>query len=147
VLSVLLYIVSSLLLYCAMMLAFASDSLAASKWWIFGLFAGLGALPLLGGLALKRFRTWRRDVGIVLLSASGIATMVALGIASLFIDDEMRKILSKHIDSIAMFSDYISGGSVIAGGALLGWLLLRSTATTPDADNTQQPEQHATTAP
>lgn len=135
-LSVLLYIVSALLLYCAMLLAFASGSLEASKWWVFGLFAGLGALPLLGGLALKRFRTWRRDIGIVLLSASGIATMVALGVATIFIDDGIRKIVSKQVDSdsIAMFSDYISGGCVIVGGALLGWLLLRGTATTPDAD-------------
>lgn|GEM_PF-1820495 len=140
-LSVVLYIVSALLLYCAMLLAFLSGSLAAPKWWIFGLFVGLGALPLLGGLALRRFQTWKRDVGIVLLSASGIATMVALGIGCMLLDDGMKEIMSKQIDSIAMFSDYISGGSVVAAGALLGWLLLRSTAT---PHNAAEPQQHAT---
>lgn len=133
-LSVLLYIISALMLYCAMLLAFLSGSLAATKWWIFGLFAGLGALPLFGGLALKRFRTWKRDIGIVLLSASGVATTVALIIMCIYLDDEMKKIFSKQIDSEVMFTDYVSGGSVIVAGALLGWLLLRSRpATASDA--------------
>jgi hypothetical protein len=134
VLSVLLYIISALMLYCAMLLTFLSGSLAAPKWWIFGLFAGLGTLPLFGGLALKRFRTWKRDVGIVLLSASGVATTVALIIMCIYLDDEMKKIFSKQIDSEVMFTDYVSGGSVIVAGALLGWLLLRSRpATASDA--------------
>jgi hypothetical protein len=134
VLSVLLYIISALMLYCAMLLAFLSGSLAATKWWIFGLFAGLGALPLFGGLALKRFRTWKRDIGIVLLSASGVATTVALIIMCIYLDVEMKKIFSKQIDSEVMFTDYVSGGSVIVAGALLGWLLLRSRpATASDA--------------
>jgi len=134
VLSVLLYIISALMLYCAMLLAFLSGSLAATKWWIFGLFAGLGALPLFGGLALRRFQTWKRDVGTVLLSASGVATTVALIIMCIYLDDEMKKIFSKQIDSEVMFTDYVSGGSVIVAGALLGWLLLRSRpATASDA--------------
>lgn len=118
------------MLYCAMLLAFASGSLAEAKWWIIGLFAVLGALPLFGGVSLRRFRTWRRDVGIVLLSASGIAATVAFGIGCMLLDEAMTEIMSKHVEAMAMFSDYVSGGSAIAAAALLGWLLLRTTATT-----------------
>jgi hypothetical protein len=63
---------------------------------------------------------------------------VALGIMCMLLDDGMKEIVSKQIEAMVMFSDYVSGGSVIAAGALLGWLLLRSPAM---PRNAAEPEQ------
>jgi hypothetical protein len=126
--SVLFYIASAMLLYSAMLVAFVSSSFAAPKWFAVGLFAGLGALLLCAGLTFKRFRAWRRDAGIVLLSASGVAATAALGIACMLLDENMMKLVAARSEGLAMFDDYIGGGSVLLGAALLGGLLLRSAA-------------------
>jgi len=114
------------MLYGAMLLAFLSSSYAAPKWWIAGSFAGLGALLLCAGLSFKRFQAWQRDAGIVLLSASGVAAMGALTITCMRLDENMMRIIAAASESLAMFDDYVGGGSMIFGALSLGALLLRS---------------------
>ena len=122
--SVLLYVASAMMLYGAMFLAFLSLSFAALKWWIVGSFAMNGALLLLAGLWLKRFRAWRRDAGTVLLSASGMTALVVLTLACFLMDDNLMKMVATSSESLATFDDYVSGGSVVLGASMLGGLLL-----------------------
>ena len=139
-LSILLRVASVICLYTGMLVAFISFPQGAIKWVIVSVFAAIGAALLLGGLALKRFRNWKRDTGLVLLSACGVTAMVALCMVCIFLDDELVKAFSaQQMESLAMFNDYAGGGGLLVGIAALGGLHLRwnaggSAVTQPQRD-------------
>jgi hypothetical protein len=87
---------------------------------------------LAGGLALTRFRNWRRDTGVVLLCASGFTAFVIFTFACLLMTEEFRKMMRP--DTMTFFSDYMTGGGVIAGLAVLGWILVKANKRTAGQD-------------
>lgn len=107
-------------------MAFISIPEGAFKWVLVSMFAGFGVMLLLGGLALKRFHNWKRDTGIVLLSACGVTAMVALCGVCMYFDDELIKVWSaQQLKGLSMFSDYVGGGVLLVSVAALGVLYLR----------------------
>jgi threonine/homoserine/homoserine lactone efflux protein len=122
--SIILKVVAGLLFYLAILLAFVEDRTAHVKlgmliWTLF-----FAILALLGGLSLSDFRSWRRDVGMVLLGASGITAFLIFAFACFLMDEEVRRMMRP--DSLEFFSDYVTGGGMIVGLTLLGWFFIRA---------------------
>jgi hypothetical protein len=135
VLSVVFYVVAGFLFYTVSVLAFidgaavsanaaASDAndAAFAKWLPVIIFAVPALLTLVAGLAIMGFRDWRRDAGIVLLSAAGFTTFLVFTFTTMLMNEEYRKMMPP--DVLRFFGDYISGAAVIVGLALGGALLV-----------------------
>ena len=124
-LSILFYIAAGFLFYTASLLSFVCDSGAGvDKWWIVLGFTAPALVALAIGLALKRFRDWRRHAGIVLLSASGFTAFLVFSFVCMYISDESRALMKPEVWKF--FSDYVSGGGVTIGMAVLGFVMLRA---------------------
>jgi hypothetical protein len=135
VLSVVFYVVAGFLFYTVSVVAFidaaavgangaaleANDA-AFAKWLPVIIFAVPALLTLVAGLAIMGFRDWRRDAGIVLLSAAGFTTFLVSTFATMLMNEEYRKMMPP--DVLRFFGDYISGAAVIVGLALGGALLV-----------------------
>jgi divalent metal cation (Fe/Co/Zn/Cd) transporter len=122
--SIILYVIAGVLLYCVAVFGFMNEPQAGAKWGIMLGFAALAILILAGGLALRKFSNWKTHTGIVFLSSAGVTTFLAFVFACLLMDDNLRMLM--HSDSLAHFSDYLTGAGVTAGFAVLGLLLLKS---------------------
>jgi hypothetical protein len=71
------------------------------------------------------FQDWRRDAGIVLLSAAGFTTFLVFMFATMLMNEEYRKMMPPDMpDIMKIFGDYIAGAAVIVGLALCGALLV-----------------------
>jgi hypothetical protein len=135
VLSVGFYIVAGLLFYTVSVVAFidvaaldastaASDASDASfpKWLPMTMFTVPAVLTLVVGLAIMGFQDWKRDAGIVLLSAAGFTTFLIFMFATMLMKEDSRKMMPPEM--LSFFGDYITGAAVIVGLALGGALLL-----------------------
>jgi hypothetical protein len=135
VLSVGLYIVAGFFLYMVCVLAFidgaavaangatvGANDAAFAKWLPIIIFTVPAILALVVGLAIMGFRDWKRDAGIVLLSAAGFTAFLVFMFATMFMKEESRKMLPPEI--WGFFGDYITGAAVIVVLALVGGLLL-----------------------
>ena len=81
--SILLMVVAGILLYTICVLAFIDTLPAGLKVGIVAGFSLHAIAAHCGGLALTRFRRWRRDTEVVLLSASGFTAFASLNMAYL----------------------------------------------------------------
>jgi hypothetical protein len=138
VLSVVLYVVAGFLFYMISVLAFidgaavgangaasGAEDAAFAKWLPIIIFTVPALLTLLAGLAVMGFRDWRRDAGIVLLSAAGFTTFLVFTFATMLMNEEFRKMMPPDMpDVVRFFGDYITGAAVIVGLALGGGLLV-----------------------
>jgi len=79
-------------------------------------------IAMLIGLIFSKFKFWKRDVGVVLLSASGFMALVAVTFLALFISPSRKEFFPDL--NIIFFSDYIKGFSFLALVALTGFLLI-----------------------
>lgn len=117
-------VIAGFFFYMISLLAFDNEHPTGQK---LGMLLGLTAPALIAmtiGIALSHFRNWRRDVGIVLLSAVGFTAFVIFTFACLLINGEFRKMIRP--DTVTFFSDYLTGGVVIVGLAILGWMLTKT---------------------
>ena len=135
VLSIVFYVVAGFFLYMVSLLAFIDGTAldtngalgangAAAKWLPIGIFAVPAVLTLLVGLAIMGFRQWRRDTGIVFLSAAGFTTFLVLSFVSMLMNEEYRKMMPPDIDVLKFFGDYITGAAVLVVLMLAGVLLV-----------------------
>jgi hypothetical protein len=138
VLSVAFYIVAGFLFYTVSVLAFIDGAVLAAgtagfdasdvsfaKWLPIIIFTVPALITLLIGLAIMGFRDWRRDAGIVLLSAAGFTTFLVFTVATMLMNEQYRKMMPPDMpDIMRFFGDYITGAAVIVGLALGGALLL-----------------------
>ena len=90
---------------------------------IMGGFSIPGLIALAIGLALRRFLTWKRDVGIVLLSAAGLTVLVAFSMLCLFLSPELKEFFPDV--KINFFNDYITGLSCIIIFLFIGIFLIK----------------------
>ena len=134
VLSIILNVIAGFFFYMVSLLGFISESSVNAKWVVMLGFTLPGVLALCAGLAVMRFRNWRRNTGIVLLSAAGFTTFLIFMFAILLMAEEFRVMMQP--DTLTFFGDYFTGGSVIAGLAIVGLLLLMT--------NNNGAEQNAT---
>ena len=136
VLSIVFYVVAGFFLYMVSLLAFidgtaldtngalGANGAAAAKWLPIVIFAVPAVLTLVVGLAIMGFRQWRRDTGIVFLSAAGFTTFLVFSVVSMFMNEEYRKMMPPDIDVLKFFGDYITGASVLVVLMLAGVLLV-----------------------
>ena len=135
VLSVGLYIIAGFFFYMVCVLAFidgaavggndaalGADDAAFAKWLPIIIFTVPAILTLVAGLAVMGFQDWRRDAGIVLLSATGFTTLLVFMFATMLMKEESRKMMPP--DMLRFFGDYITGAAVIVVLSLVGGLLL-----------------------
>src|SRR5262249_27021679 len=96
VLSVVFYVVAGFLFYMVSLLAFidgaavgangaalGANDAAFAKWLPIITFTVPALITLVAGLAIMGFRDWRRDAGIVLLSAAGFTTFLVSTFATM----------------------------------------------------------------
>ncbi len=122
--SIILKVVAGFFFYMVCVLAFVSEPPKVLKLGILIGFSIPALIALGGGLALTRFRNWRRDTGIILLCASGFTAFLIFTFACLLMTDEFRKMMRP--DTMTFFNDYLTGGVVIVCLAVLGWILVKS---------------------
>jgi hypothetical protein len=109
VLSILLYIISGAFLYGVCLFS-VIDGISLP---LIIFVAALAILALVAGLAIMRFQDWRREAGIVLLSATGFTTFLLLW-----------AFLSTMPTDISRFFGNPMGVTVIVVLALAGALLV-----------------------
>jgi hypothetical protein len=138
VLSVVFYVIAGFLFYTVSVVAFidgaavgangaalGANDAAFAKWLPVIIFTIPALLTLVVGLAIMGFRDWRRDAGIVLLSAAGFTTFLVFTFATMLMNEEFRKMMPPDMPDITrFFGDYITGATVIVGLALGGGLLV-----------------------
>ena len=122
--SIILKVIAGFLLYGVSLLAFVSGPHAGMKLVILIVFSVPAVAALCAGLALTRFRDWRRDTGIVLLCASGFTAFLVLTVTCMYMTAEYREMMKP--DTMAFFNDYLTGGGVIVGLAVSGWMLVKA---------------------
>jgi hypothetical protein len=122
--SVILKVIAGFFFYMVCLLAFVSEPRAGAKLGILIGFSVPAVAALSGGLALTRFRNWRRETGIVLLCASGFTAFLVFSFACLLMTEEFRRMMRP--DTMTFFSDYLTGGGGIVGLTILGLILIKA---------------------
>ena len=138
--SIVLYVIAGFVLCMVATVSFIRpDDHAWVKWLLMGVFLACALVPQCLGLALYRFRNWRRDSGIVLLSSAGYTGFGIFTIVCVFMDKEVRSMMKT--DPMPLFSDYLTGGAVLFILAAEGWMLYRSSReqTEPDGGDSPPP--------
>jgi len=122
VLSIIVYVVAGFFLYVVGLIGFVVEPSTIAKLGIMFGFVLPAVVALFVGFALRKFRRWKRDAGVVLLSAAGFSSFVVVSFIFMLMTEEYREMMGP--DTIAYLSDYITGGAVLAGMAILGIVLL-----------------------
>ena len=123
VISVVCHVVAGFVLTVACVLSFISGIPAMAKLLMLGGTALPGVIALVIGLACTRFRLWKRDTGVVLLSATVCNVVMVVSIACMLMSEEMMLMFP---ESASMpFRDYVTGILVMAVLAIAGWLLFQ----------------------
>jgi hypothetical protein len=120
--SVILYVASGFFLYTVEVLGFVNEPPVAAKLAIMGVFTVPAIGLLLFGLWASQFANWRRDIGIVMLSASLFTAFLALTVVCMIATPEFEQMFPDN--KLAFFSDYITGCSLIALVAVIGGCLI-----------------------
>lgn len=140
VLSIVFYAVAGFFVYGVALLAFIKmDSMPEptqppvwAKFAMIGVFSAPAAVALLVGLAIDRFRHWKRNVGIVLVSGAGSTAFVVLTLACILMSPESKKLFPR--DMLNLFSAYIAGTSTILGFIVIGVALIMTSRVAPDGN-------------
>ena len=143
-LSIFCYIVAGFFVYMIGLLAFLNPRFLPSgnkpplwvKYAIVGGFCIPGVVALVIGLAVSRFRYWKRDVGIVFLSGAGTTAFIAFSMACLLLSPEFKKLFPHNM--LAFFSDIVTGLSCILLFSAAGITLIKSSRREA-ANHTLQP--------
>ena len=117
------HIIGGFFVYMVCLLAFINQPPLA-KW---GMVAGfsLPALFFLGlGLVMNRFQRWRRDVGVVLVSGSGLTAFIVFTFVCMLTTDEFKKMIEP--DTLRFFSASTSGAVFMLSVAALGVIFLKT---------------------
>ncbi len=118
VLSIIFYCVAGFFVYMVGLLAFISGLPHLEKWAFVGGLSVPGVISLLIGLAIGRFRNWRRSTGIVLLAGTAVNALVVLTLICISLSAEYKVMFPRN--ELAFMSDYRSGFFfmliIVAGG-------------------------------
>jgi hypothetical protein len=120
---IIFYVVAGFFIYMVCLLSFINKQ-NVEKWGIVAGFTLLALLSLSIGLAMNRFQNWKRHVGIILLSGTGITCFIILTFAFLLMSDEFKSMMEP--DTIEYFNAYISGGIFTFIIGALGILFLKT---------------------
>jgi hypothetical protein len=133
ILSIVFYVIAGFFFYAVNGLAFvniaavktATPPPAWTKLVVLGSFAVPALISLLIGLAMTRFQQWKRDVGIVLVSAGGVTSFIAVTMACLFISPESKRYFPPDTPDMSQFFGDLTAGIVgIVTSMALGVLFI-----------------------
>lgn len=128
VVSIFFYVIAAFLLYVAIGLSFAELSSAPMKFVVLLSALTPACLALALGLAVSGFRNWRRDTGVVFVSAAGFVALGALMCACMVMSngflDQLQPAARAALRDVHL--TYVTGGLVTFGVGLLGWCLLEA---------------------
>jgi hypothetical protein len=130
-LGVVLYVIAGFFVYMVCLLAFVNQP-PIPKWGIVAGFTIPALLFLSGGLAVNRFRSWRRHAGIVLVTATGVTCFLIFTFMCLLMTDEFKQMMEP--ETLHFLSAYGSGVTFVVITGALGVLLLR-----PRKNHAEQP--------
>jgi len=131
--SIVCYVIAGFFLYGANGLAFvnvgAIKTATSPPVWmklvLVGIFAVPGLISLLIGLAITRFQQWKRDVGIVLVSAGGVTSFIAVTMVCFFVSPDWKRYFPPDApDMSEFFGDLTTGIVCIITTTVLGMLLI-----------------------
>jgi 4-amino-4-deoxy-L-arabinose transferase-like glycosyltransferase len=131
VISIICYVIAGFFLYSVNLLAFINLSFPPSenkpplwvKFAIMGVVCIPGVVALVIGLAISRFRYWKRDVGIVFVSGAGVTAFIVFSIVCFYLSPEFKKLFPDN--NLALFSDIITGPSCILLFSAVGIALIK----------------------
>lgn len=120
--SIILNVLAGFFFYAAMLLGFIKDP-SAFQWGIVCFFLLVAMIPLTISFSLMRFRQWKREAGIVLMSASGVTVFIVFSLACMYMTEESQKMIPQ--DVWLQFSAYPSGFGMILTFAGIGYWLFK----------------------
>lgn len=120
--SIIFYVIAGFFLYGSCLISFFGKSPYFMKIAIMLGFSIPGLIALLIGLAIRRFRTWKRDTGIVILTSAGLTLMLAFTMFCVLLSPDFEEFFPNY--KIDFFNDYLTGFSCIALLILIGILLI-----------------------
>jgi len=123
VISIICYVISGYFLYMMCFLAFVNKPWIFIKFAIVGGFGIVALLFLTIGLGFVRFYNWKRNVGIVFLSAAGFALFVTLSLGWVMREPEFIKELPAG--AMNLFGDYVSVSICTAFLGAAGLMLIK----------------------
>jgi len=121
VIGIIFYVIAGFFIYMVCLLSFINEP-NLEKWGIVAGFTILALLFLSIGLAVNRFKNWKRHLGIVLLSGSGTTCFIIFTVACLLMSDEFKEMMEP--DTFDYFNAYITGGVFTFITGALGMLLI-----------------------
>lgn len=133
ILSIVFYVIAGFFFYGANGLTFvnvaaiktATQPPAWMKLVLVGIFAVPGLISLLIGLVLTRFQQWKRDVGIVLVSAGGVISFIAVTLACFLLSPESKRYFPPDTPEVSqVFGDLVVGIVCIVTTIVVGVLLI-----------------------
>jgi fucose 4-O-acetylase-like acetyltransferase len=122
VFSIIMLIVAGFFFYIVGLLGFIAEPSTSAKLGVMLGFALPSVVALFIGLALRKFRRWKRDAGVVLVSAAGLGSFIVVSFVFMLMSEEYRRMMGP--DTIAYFRDYVTGGAILLVMAVLGTVLL-----------------------
>ena len=127
VISIIFYVISGFFFYMVCLLAFMNPPVKQLPVLVkFALIGGFSipALIAMGiGLACSRFQNWKRDIGIITISAAGFTTFMVLTIICMLISPEFKELYPDN--KFEFFSDYVTGTGCIIILGTIGVLLIK----------------------
>jgi hypothetical protein len=122
--SILCYIVAGFFVYMVTVLAFIKTGLVndpgepsptlAFKCVMMAAYSLPGVLALVTGLRLRRFKAWRRDVGVVLVSGAVVSLLGVLTFTCMLLTPEAAEFFPANPNRWNFFSDLATGfGSIL----------------------------------
>jgi hypothetical protein len=121
--SIVCHIVAGIFLYDACLLAYLDGFSVKLKIVVAAMCLVPAIVALIFGLWLTNFQSWKRDVGVVLLSTSALSGFFIMMLACLLGTDEFQVL--GPMEGLVSFSGSLVGSLIIAGLAISGWMLLR----------------------
>ena len=123
VLGIILYVIAGFFVYMVCLLSFVNQP-ALPKWGIIAGFTFPAILSFCLGLVVNRFRSWKRHLGIVLLSGTGITFFIVFTFVFFLMTDEFKAMMQP--DTLEFFDAYVSGFTFTFVACALGILLIKT---------------------
>ena len=118
IISIICYVIAGFFLYAVCLLGFINQPSYFTKIAVMGSFSVCSLITLAIGLAFRRFLTWKRDVGIVLLTVAGSAALSVFSIFCVSLSAEFKEFFPNIKFDFSI--DYITGLTCIITFAFIG---------------------------
>lgn len=120
--SIFFYVVSGYFLAAIPFIGFINQVPAHARLIVMGMFFVLGLILLSIGLTVRQYVRWKRDAGVVMLSAAIVSGVTFLGMHTLSLFPVQGSIIDDNL--MHLYSDYFIGSLSIVVSASIGMALI-----------------------